>query len=46
VTIRTILRVTRKKYTADDKIRILLEGLWEENGIRELCQRDRPPAAR
>src|SRR5579859_3030578 len=39
-TIRTIRRVTRKKYTADDKIRIVLEGLRGENGIRELCRRE------
>jgi transposase len=39
-TIRTIRRVTRKKYTADDKIRIVLEGLRGESGIRELCRRE------
>jgi len=39
-TIRTIRRVTRKKYTADDKIRIVLEGLRGEKGIRELCRRE------
>jgi len=39
-TIRTIRRVTRKKYTADDKIRIVLEGLRGEIGIRELCRRE------
>jgi SulP family sulfate permease len=32
--------VTRKKYTADDKIRIVLEGLRGESGIRELCRRE------
>jgi transposase len=40
-TIRTIRRVTRKKYTADDKIRIVLEGLRGESRIRELCRRER-----
>jgi transposase len=39
-TIRTIRRVTRKKYTAEDKIRIVLEGLRGESGIRELCRRE------
>ena len=39
-TIRTIRRATRKKYTADDKIRIVLEGLRGESGIRELCRRE------
>jgi transposase len=39
-TIRTIRRVTRKKYTADDKIRIVLDGLRGESGIRELCRRE------
>lgn len=37
-TIRTIRRATRKKYTADDKIRIVLEGMRGETGIRELCR--------
>jgi transposase len=39
-TIRTIRRATRKKYTADDKIRVVLEGLRGESGIRELCRRE------
>jgi len=39
-TIRTIRRVTRKKYTADDKIRIVLDGLRGESRIRELCRRE------
>ena len=32
--------MTRKKYSADDKIRIVLEGLRGERGIRELCRRE------
>jgi transposase-like protein len=40
-TIRTIRRVTRKKYTADDKIRIVLEGWRGDSDIRELCRRQR-----
>jgi transposase len=39
-TIHTIRRVMRKKYTADDKIRIVLEGLRGESGIRKLCRRE------
>jgi transposase len=39
-TSRTIPRVTRKKYTAEDKIRIVLERLRGESGIRELCRRE------
>ncbi len=39
-TIRTIRRATRKKYTVDDKMRIVLEGLRGETGIRELCRRE------
>src|SRR5512136_2295061 len=39
-TVRDIRRVTRKKYTAEDKIRIVLEGLRGETGIRELCRRE------
>jgi transposase len=39
-TIRTIRRATGKKYTADDKIRIVLEGVRGESGIRELCRRE------
>src|SRR5918994_4685382 len=32
--------VTQKKSLADDKIRIVLEGLRGESGIRELCRRE------
>ena len=39
-TARDIRRVTRKKYTAEDKIRIVLEGLRGETSIRELCRRE------
>jgi transposase len=38
--VRTIRRATRKKYSAEDKIRIVLEGLRGETGIRELCRRE------
>lgn len=39
-TVRDIRRATRKKYTAEDKIRIVLEGLRGETGVRELCRRE------
>jgi len=37
-TVREIRRKTRKKYSAEEKIRIVLEGLRGENGIAELCR--------
>jgi transposase len=39
-TIHNIRRQTRKKYSAEDKIRIVLEGLRGETGITELCRRE------
>ncbi len=39
-TVRDIRRKTRKKYSADEKIRIVLEGLRGEDSISELCRRD------
>jgi len=38
--VRDIKRVTRKKYSADDKIRIILEGLRGETAIAEICRRE------
>ena len=38
--VREIRRKTRKKYTAEEKIRIVLEGLRGEDGIAELCRRE------
>ena len=35
-----IRRQTRKKYSAEDKIRIVLEGLRGEGTIAELCRRE------
>jgi transposase len=40
VVIRDIKRVTRKKYSAEDKIRIILEGLRGETSIAEICRRE------
>lgn len=39
-TIKTIRRKTRRKYSAEEKIRIVLEGLRGEESIAELCRRE------
>ena len=39
-TIRTIERKTRRQYTAEEKIRIVLEGMRGEESIAELCRRE------
>jgi len=39
-TVRNIRRKTRKKYGAEEKIRIVLEGLKGESTIAELCRRE------
>jgi len=39
-TVKNIRRQTRKKYSAEDKIRIVLEGLRGETTIAELCRRE------
>ncbi len=36
-TVRDIRRATRRRFSADDKIRIVLEGLRGEDSIAELC---------
>jgi transposase len=41
--VRTIRRVTRKKYSAEDKVRIVLEGLRGETSIAGLCRREGIP---
>ncbi len=37
---RDIRRQTRKRYSSEDKIRIVLEGLRGEYSIAELCRRE------
>lgn len=37
-TVRDIRRATRKHYSAEEKIRIVLEGLRGEDSIAELIQ--------
>src|SRR5688572_27865320 len=39
-TIRDIKRKTRKKYSAEEKIRIVLEGLRGKTSIADLCRRE------
>ena len=39
-TVRDIRRKTRKKYSAEDKIRIVLEGLRGEDSISALCRKE------
>ena len=39
-TVREIRRKTRKKYSAEEKVRIVLEGLRGEEKVAELCRRE------
>src|SRR5215210_4669049 len=39
-TIKDIRRATRRQYGAEEKIRIVLEGLRGEESIAELCRRE------
>jgi len=38
--IKDIRRRTRKKYSSEEKIRIVLEGLRGEDSIANLCRRE------
>jgi len=38
--VREIKRRTRKKYSSEEKIRIVLEGLRGEESIAELCRKE------
>ena len=38
--VRDIRRATRKQYSAEEKIRIVLDGLRGEDSIAELCRRE------
>ena len=38
--LRDIKRKTRKQYSAEEKIRIVLDGLRGEDSIAELCRRE------
>ena len=37
--VKDIRRATRKRYSAEEKIRIVLDGLRGEHSIAELCRR-------
>jgi transposase len=39
-TVRDIRRATRRHHSAEEKIRIVLEGLRGENSIAELCRKE------
>ena len=39
--VKDIRRRTRKKYSSEEKIRIVLEGMRGEESIAELCRRER-----
>lgn len=38
--VKAIRRATRKPYSAEEKIRLVLEGLRGEQSIAELCRRE------
>ena len=38
--VKDIRRATRRHFSAEDKIRIVLEGLRGENSVAELCRRE------
>jgi transposase len=39
-TVRDIRRATRRRFSAEDKIRIVLDGLRGEDSIAELCRKE------
>ena len=39
-TVRDIRRVTRRQYSAEDKVRIVIAGLRGEDSIAELCRKE------
>ena len=43
--IRRVKKATRRKFTADQKIRIILEGFRKEIPVVELCRREKISAA-
>jgi len=38
--IREVRRATRRKYTPEEKVRIVLEGFRRDSTVRELCRRE------
>ena len=43
--IRKVKKVTKRKFTADQKIRIVLEGFRKEIPVAELCRREKVSSA-
>jgi transposase len=41
--VRDIRRKTRRRFSAEEKIRIVIEGLRGEESIASLCRRVNPP---
>ena len=39
-TVRDIRRATRRQYTAEEKVRIVIAGLRGEDSIAELCRKE------
>ena len=39
-TVRAIRRATRRKYSSEEKIRIVLEGMRAEDSVAELCRKE------
>ena len=37
--VREIHRRTRRRFSAEEKVRIVLDGLWGEQSVAELCRR-------
>jgi transposase len=38
--VKEIKRATRKQYSSEEKIWIVLDGLWGEGSIAEVCRRE------
>ena len=38
--IRDVKRITRRKFSAEEKVRIVLEGFRHDTPIRDLCRRE------
>jgi hypothetical protein len=38
--VREIHRRTRRRFSAEERVRIVLEGLRDEEGVAELCRRE------
>jgi transposase len=43
--VKQIRKATRRKFTAEEKIRVVLEGLRGETPISEICRRHSIPSS-